>query len=181
MSATGQTRDEEFAAFAHARLPALMGTAVLLTGNREDAQDLVQTTLTKTFVHWRRIVNQENPDAYVRRILINVHLTWRRRLARITSFEPARREPLAPDAFSAVEERDSLRRALLSLPPRQRTAVILRHYEDLSEIETARVLGCSVGNVKSLTSRALTALRAFAPHASDADHELQLGVSGRNR
>lgn len=148
---------EQFVAGQHA---ALSRAAFLLTGERDAAQDLVQETLIRVLVQWRRVARADVPEAYARRILLNTFLGGRRR-----AWHREQPQALLPDRpgeagdYAAVDELDTLRRALLSLPPRQRAAVVLRHYEDRSEAQTAELLGCSVGNVKALTSRGLVALR----------------------
>ncbi|SCG16442.1 RNA polymerase sigma-70 factor, sigma-E family [Micromonospora echinofusca] len=151
--------DKEVTAFVRARYGALLRTAYLLCGDRGKAEDLVQTTLAKTVVVWPRLQRSEGVDHYVRRILVNTFVTWRRR--RSWWEQPLGRlmESQARDEYVGVEQRDLLRRALDGLPARQRAAVVLRFYEDLSEQDTAHVLGCSVGTVKSLSSRGLQTLR----------------------
>ncbi|MFC8851216.1 MULTISPECIES: SigE family RNA polymerase sigma factor [unclassified Micromonospora] len=151
--------DQEVTAFVRARYRPLLRTAFLLCGDRGKAEDLVQTTLAKTVVAWPRLQRSEGVDHYVRRILVNTFVTWRRR--RSWWEQPLGRlvESPARDEYVGVEQRDLLRRALEGLPARQRAAVVLRFYEDLSEQDTAHVLGCSVGTVKSLSSRGLQTLR----------------------
>jgi len=125
-----------------------------------DAQDLVQETLVKVLVDSRRVLAADDPVAYARRMLVNVFLSRRRRASSrevVTAAPPERPEPTG----DVVADRDLLRRALAAMPPRQRAAVVLRHYEDLSERQAAEVMGCSVGTVKSLTSRGLSALRGW--------------------
>ena len=154
-----QGRDA-FRAYVAARSPALMRTAYLLTGHRADAEDLLQTALAKTYLAWDRIQAREALDGYVRRVLVNTQTSrWRRRkLAEYpTDALPERRSER--DATEDVALHDALWTALAQLPKRQRAAVVLRYYEDLSEAETADVLGVSVGTVKSTTSRALIKLR----------------------
>lgn len=137
----------------------LLHAAYLLTGDRTRAQDPVQETVVRLLVSWRQVERATVPEAYARRVLLNTFLSGRRRHWR-------GEQPYAdvPDGRSAspyaeVDDHDALRRALLGLPARQRAAVVLRHYLDLSEAGTAELLGCSVGTVKSLTSRGLAALR----------------------
>ncbi|WP_203791643.1 SigE family RNA polymerase sigma factor [Paractinoplanes rishiriensis] len=151
--------DEEVTAFVRARYGSLLRTAFLLCGDRGKAEDLVQTTLAKTVVVWSRLQRSEGIDRYVQRVLVNTFVTstrrrswWERPLGRLV-------ESQAPDEYMGVEQRDLLRRALEGLPARQRAVVVLRFYEDLSEQDTARALGCSVGTVKSLSSRGLQTLR----------------------
>nr|WP_233600320.1 SigE family RNA polymerase sigma factor [Micromonospora sp. M71_S20] len=130
--------DKEVTAFVRARYGSLLRTAFLLCGDRGKAEDLVQTTLAKTVVAWSRLQHAECVDHYVRRILVNTFVTWRRR--RSWWEQPLGRlvERQARDEYVGVEQRDLLRRALDGLPARQRAAVVLRFYEDLSEQDSAR-------------------------------------------
>jgi len=151
-----------FDRYVRDRSPALLRTAFLLTGDRHRAEDLVQTTLTKVLDRWDGIAARGDPHAYLRTVLLRTALGWRRRKwegERPSSELPDRAE--ATDATATIDRRDRLRVALLGLPPRQRAAVVLRHYEDLSEADTAAVLGCSVGTVKSQTAKGLERLRAL--------------------
>jgi RNA polymerase sigma-70 factor (sigma-E family) len=134
-------------------------SAFLLCGDWQIAEDLVQESLARAAAHWHRIEQVSQPDAYVRRILVN---QARQRFRRRSSHErPADSlpEPGINDGAEARAGRDELMSALASLPVRQRAAVVLRYFEQLSEAETADALGCSVGTVKSQTSRALATLR----------------------
>lgn len=166
--------DEQITAFVRARYPRLLRTAYLLCGDRGKAEDLVQATLAKTVVAWSRLEHSEGIDHYVHRVMINAFVSsrrrrswWERPLDRFT-------ETRAPDQFAQVEQRDLLRRALDGLPARQRAAVVLRFYEDLSEQDAARVLGCSVGTVKSLSSRGLHSLRTrWAEVDAEAEQEVR--------
>jgi RNA polymerase sigma-70 factor (sigma-E family) len=160
-------RDSDFAAYLAARQPSLLRTAYLLTGNRHDAEDLVQTAFAKLYLSWDKVRDRGSIDGYVRRILVNEHNSlWRRAWKR--------REHAADDVvLHALEEPhhdlpdDGVGPALWdvvqTLPRRARAVVVLRYYEELSEAETAAVLGISVGTVKSQTSRAHAALRERAP------------------
>lgn len=156
-------RDADFAAFMTARQPALLRTAYLLSGNRADAEDLVQTALAKLYLAWDRVHSRDSVDAYVRRILVNEHNSlWRRPFKRREV--PTERLPEDPDDSRATAGHDeALWRFVQSLPRRQRAVIVLRYYEELTEAETAEVLGVSVGTVKSQASRALAALRERAP------------------
>lgn len=151
---------EDFRSYVAARSPALLRTAYALTGNRADAEDLLQTALTKTYLSWDRIREQEAVDGYVRRVVVNTRTSrWRRRRVdeRPVGELPERRAGF--DAAVDHDLHDALWTALSGLPQRQRAMVVLRYYEDLSEAETAAVLGVSVGTVTSATSRALVKLR----------------------
>jgi RNA polymerase sigma-70 factor (sigma-E family) len=151
---------EDFRSYVAARSPALLRTAYALTGNRADAEDLLQTALAKTYLSWERIREREALDGYVRRVMVNTQTSWWRRRKvdeRPTGELPER--PTGRDAAADLDLHDALWTALGTLPKRQRAMVVLRYYEDLSEAETAAVMGVSVGTVKSATSRALTRLR----------------------
>jgi RNA polymerase sigma-70 factor (sigma-E family) len=151
---------ETFDAYVAARYAALLRTAYLLTGNHHDAEDLVQTALVKAVGVWRRI--EDRPDAYVRRILVNENVSrWRRHRGRevLTDRTP---DAVVPDPGP---EALAMREALATLAPRQRAVVVLRYYEDLTERETAEVLGVAVGTVKSQARDALARLRALSGSA----------------
>ena len=155
--------DAEFADWMAARQTALVRTAYLLTGSQHGAEDLVQTTLTKLYLAWDRIADRQHVDAYARRALVNEHRsTWRRASRRLEVLSEA-----PPDTgHQAIEydgEREAVWRFVQSLPPRQRAVIVLRYYEDLSEAETADLLGISTGTVKSQASRALASLRERVP------------------
>ncbi|WP_052847412.1 SigE family RNA polymerase sigma factor [Streptomyces avicenniae] len=151
-----------FSSYVRARGPMLLRTARSLTSNPSDAEDLLQTALTKTYLAWDRIEDHRALDGYVRRALINTRTSqWRKR--RVDEYameelpEPDRRPDTDPAEQQAV--RDAMWRAIVKLPDRQRAMVVLRYYEDLSEASTAELLGVSVGTVKSAVSRALAKLR----------------------
>ncbi len=153
---------EDFRSYVATRSPALLRTAYLLTGNRSDAEDLLQTALAKTYLAWGRIRDREAVDGYVRRVMVNTQTSiWRRR--RVDE-RPTDVVPDVPgrDSTADADLHDALWTALAGLPKRQRAALVLRYYEDMSEAETAAVLGVSVGTVKSQASRALAALRRDA-------------------
>jgi RNA polymerase sigma-70 factor (sigma-E family) len=148
----------DFDAFVGARSSALLRTAYLLTRDHALAEDLLQTALAKAWFAWRRIDGE--PEAYVRRILVNTYATWWRRRWNGEHATDELPEP-APtgDVHAHSDASHDLWSALGRLPRKQRAVVVLRYFEDLTETETARVLGCSVGNVKSQASRALAKLR----------------------
>ena len=150
--------DDDFRDFVRARSPALLGTAYALTGDRGLAEDLLQTALLKTYRHWREVGRSDRPEAYVRRVMANQRISWwrRRRVAEHGGTVPDRAGP----SPYPVEDRDELWRALQQLPPRTRAVLVLRYWEDLAEADVARILGCSVGSVKSQASRGLHRLRA---------------------
>ncbi len=151
---------EEFRQYVAARSAALLRTATLLTGDRGLAEDLVQTALARTYLSWGRIRDREAVDAYTRRVLVTTYATWWRRKWR--GEVPAGRLPdrAGPDPYAQVESGAALRAALARLPRRMRAVVVLRYWDDLSEAEVARLLGCSTGTVASQASRGLAKLRA---------------------
>ncbi|GHA19208.1 SigE family RNA polymerase sigma factor [Streptomyces echinoruber] len=152
-----------FASYVKARQPVLLRTARSLTANPSDAEDLLQTALAKTYLAWGRIADHRAVDGYVRRALLNTRTSqWRKR--RVDEFvcdELPEPEPVAgaDDPAERQALHDAMWRAITRLPARQRAMVVLRYYEDLSEAQTAEVLGVSVGTVKSAVSRALAKLR----------------------
>jgi RNA polymerase sigma-70 factor (sigma-E family) len=160
---------EEFVAGASTRLLTL---ALLLTGRqRAEAEDLLQDVLERAYRRWSRIIRNGGPEPYVRQMLVNAAVDRGRRL---------RRRPEAPLAVDVADraavdqagqhaDRDLLLRALAGLPPRQRAVLVLRYFEDLSEAQTAAVLGCSAGTVKSQASRALSRLRELTAASDDPD------------
>jgi RNA polymerase sigma-70 factor (sigma-E family) len=159
---------EDFVADATA---GLLRTAYLITGDAGHAEDLVQETLFKVARRWSRVLSMESPRAYARRILVNAALDGAKRRSRhraelaVVMTPPGDPPPWvsAPSsrAFAVVDHRLELVRALGALPPRQRAALVLRYFDDLSESEVASTLHCSVGTVKSTTSRALEKMRAL--------------------
>jgi len=149
--------DDAFREFAEQRLDALVRFGWALTGNRDDAHDLVQTALTRTALAWPRVRRKDNPEAYVRRAMVRTHMnSWRRRPALDIDLI----EVIDLDDHAAGDaERDAVWRALQQLPPRQRAVVVLRYYDDLPEADIAELLGCSRGTVKSQCAKALAKLR----------------------
>lgn len=151
-----------FSSYVRARGPGLLRTARSLTANPCDAEDLLQTALAKTYVAWERIEDHRALDGYVRRALLNTRTSqWRKRKVDEFACEelPEREAFPAPDPAEQQSLHDAMWRAVLKLPDRQRAMVVLRYYEDLSEAQTAEVLGVSIGTVKSAVSRALGKLR----------------------
>ena len=155
---------EGFSEFVVARQAALLRTAYLLTGHAQDAEDLVQTTLVKVVPQWRRI--RDNPEPYVRRVLVNENVSrWRRRRWREQSTDEL------PETLAAepdVAELVAVRHALATLAPRQRAVLVLRYYEGLSEAEIAATLGVAPGTVKSQARDGLARLRQALPAEEDA-------------
>jgi RNA polymerase sigma-70 factor (sigma-E family) len=161
-----QARDEEFQAFVIGRWPRLMRTAFLLTGEQHAAEDLVQSTLEQVYVAWRKVGSADDPEAYVRRVMINAHARKHRRrlrefLAPKDDSGLAHEQPDAGDRISQADDRNALLKALAQLPARQREAVVLRYWEDLTETQAAEAMGCSVGAVKSNAAKGIAKLRAI--------------------
>lgn len=154
--------DTEFHEFVVMRGRSLLHAAYLLTGNLADAEDLVQSALAKTYQAWNRIQDRKALDGYVRRAMVNTHISWwRRRKVDEYPTDDIPDQPVA-DTSASSEIRDSLRRAIDRLPQRMRAAVVLRFFEDMTEAEVADVLGVSQGTVKSTVSRAVAKLRSDA-------------------
>ncbi|MCL7423506.1 SigE family RNA polymerase sigma factor [Streptomyces sp. YS415] len=168
-------RDEEFRSFVTGRWPRLMRTAFLLTGEQHAAEDLVQSTLEQVYVAWRRVGSADEPDAYVRRVMINSHARKHRRrlkefLAPKDDSGLVREVPDTGDRIAQADDRNALLTALAQLPPRQREAVVLRYWEDLTETQTAQAMGCSVGAVKSNAAKGIAKLRAIPGLAETVTH-----------
>jgi RNA polymerase sigma-70 factor (sigma-E family) len=144
------------------RSGSLLRMALLLTRNLADAEDLVQAALAKTYQAWDRIEDRNALDGYVRRAMVNTHISWwrRRRLEEYPTDEVP--DQAVADHAGDIELSDPLRRALDRLPSRMRAAVVLRYCEDMSEAEVAQALGISQGTVKSTVSRAVAKLRIDA-------------------
>ncbi|MFI7574553.1 SigE family RNA polymerase sigma factor [Micromonospora sp. NPDC049497] len=161
---------ESFHEFVVQRSPALSRRAYLLTGDHQLAEDLLQTSLARTYRHWRRI-RDGDPEAYVRRVMYHQQVSWwrRRRLAERLDPEPTDRP--GDDHSDTTALRLTLAAALRQLTPRQRAVVVLRFYEDLTETQVAEVLGCSVGTVKRHGHDAVRRLRAIAPDLVDGTAE----------
>jgi RNA polymerase sigma-70 factor (sigma-E family) len=151
--------DEGFEAFVRARSSALLRTSVLLTGDVHHGQDLLQEALWRTHRHWSAA--SDNPEAYVRTVLVNLsHDRYRRAVRRVReTVLNATASYSSNDAVAELVERQELFQALRALPARQRATLVLRFWEDLSIQQTADLLGCSTGTVKSTTSKALLRLR----------------------
>ena len=151
--------EDAFQAFVIARTPALSRTAYLLTGDAHLAEDLVQAALFKAARSWHRI--EDSPEAYVRRILYTQNVSWWR--ARRHLRETALSTYDAPAASADADLRLTLEEALGRLTTRQRTVLVLRYFEDLTEVQVSDVLGIGSGTVKSITRQALGRLRVLAP------------------
>jgi RNA polymerase sigma-70 factor (sigma-E family) len=178
---TASGDDPSFRDYVRSRRHALLRTAYLLTGNVADAEDLVQSALTKTYVAWNRIQDRSALDGYVRRAIVNTHISWwrRRRLEEYPTDEIP--DQAVVDEPESSEMQESLRRAIDRLPQRMRAAVLLRYYDDMTEAEVAEVLGVSLGTVKSTVSRAMAKLRIDAelqPELPGPPHNLRADTPG---
>ena len=151
--------DERFRLFVREQWGPLTRTAYLLTGDRGTSEDLVQSALEKTHRHWGRILRRDAPEVYVRRVMVNTAISWRRRRRVAELPLLAADSAPAPDDYDRAESRQQILLALRQLPPKTRAILVLRYFEDLSEADIARVLGCSTGSVKSQASRGLARLR----------------------
>lgn len=154
--------DAEFTEFVRTRSVALLRTAYLLTGDRGHAEDLLQTALTKVYVSLGRIREPQAVESYVRRTLVTTATTWWRTKSRRSErlWADGFPDPGTPARTEEVDERARIWALVQQLPVRQRAIIVLRYYEDLTEAQTAAVLGCAVGTVKAQTHRALTRMRA---------------------
>ncbi|WP_219509708.1 SigE family RNA polymerase sigma factor [Nonomuraea ceibae] len=166
-------RHDGFREFVLARQQALMRTAYLLTGDAHLAEDLLQSVLAKVVGQWGKLSRGGSPEAYIRKSLINQYISWRRRSRPELPSADVPQHGASYD--DATLDRIVLRQALARLTPRQRAVIVLRFWEDLTEAQTAEVLRCSIGNIKSQTHHALTRLRTIAPELahllSDAEIE----------
>jgi RNA polymerase sigma-70 factor (sigma-E family) len=161
-----------FEDYASEQSDALLRLAYVLTRDVHQAEDLAQITLISAYRHWSKVRTARSPDAYLRRMLVHAHLDFHRRHssterpADLTSWEPATNEP---DLADALVTRDQIRAALDGLPPRARTALVLRYYADLDDAGVAEAMGIGVGSARATISRALAMLRAS--HALNASEE----------
>lgn len=168
--------NEQFRAFVSAQAGPLLRTAFLLTSDRGLAEDLVQSALCTTYLHWNKVMRYDRPEAYVRKVMLNERRSfWRRRKGEeLTAVPPDRG---LPDAANVIGVRDELWTELRRLAPRTRAVVVLRYWEDRSEAQTADLLGCSVGTVKKLASVGLARLREYLG-PDDADTCYPIGPRG---
>ncbi len=156
-----------FEEFAAARLPAVLRFAAVLTGDRSLAEDVVQEVLIRASRRWEAIAGLDRPEAYVRKMIVNEYVSWRRRSWRLVPSGAgtevdgrlAPDDRLAPDPAAGHAERQAILAELARLPARQRAVIVLRYYEGLSDTEIADALGCAPGTVRGYASRALALLR----------------------
>lgn len=162
MDVREQRARSEFEAFAVAEIDGLLRYAVMLTGDRELARDLVQDVMLKAFAQWGRVARADQPRLYVRKMVTHAFLSWRRRLSVRNVVFDRTGTPLSGsivDHASAVVDHDDVWRRLSRLPRQQRAVLVLRYYERLTDGEIAGVLGCAPGTVRGYASRALATLR----------------------
>jgi RNA polymerase sigma-70 factor (sigma-E family) len=162
--ATGQPGhpgvDTAFDAWVEARVTALLRFAYLVTGSQHAAEEAVQAALASACERWSRVRRTTDPDAYVRRMVVNAHVSgWRRSGRRELSVAEVRGSAHVEDPAESVARDDAVWRVCEGLPRQQRAAVVLRYYEDLEYDEIAAVLGCSAGTARSHVHRALAAMR----------------------
>ena len=157
--------EEDYREFVGSRAASLHRTAFVLCGDWQLADDLVQETFVHVYRHWRRVQRADNQNAYVKRILINeFNRHWQRYGGLPVRADTDHPDVAVPDVSDEVVNRADLLRALLTLPARQRATVVLRYLEGMSERETAAVMRCSAGTVKSQTARALNTLEGCLKH-----------------
>lgn len=156
--------EASFTRWATDRQLALLRTAVLLTGDHHRAEDLVQDALAKVAARWSRLRDQ-HPDAYARQVIVRTNISWWRKRRHEVVGDPG--EAAVGGGEPLVDRRLLLDQALGRLTPRQRSTVVLRYYDDLSERETAEILGVSVGTVKSTTHDALRRMRDSSPELAE--------------
>jgi RNA polymerase sigma-70 factor (sigma-E family) len=162
-----------FEEYVTARGDALVRFARLLTGDPHRAEDLVQEALAKAYLRWRRILATEQPDAYLRRMVVNGSRSWWRRRTNRETPTDSPSDRAAPGRMETdTVERDEMWRRIVVLPQRQRAVLVLRYYEDLDDAAIAEVLGCSAATVRTHAMRALNTLRAYAGNETP---------TGRNR
>ena len=167
----GSGAEAEFSAFVHRRWPQLVRLGFVLTGDACLGEDLAQTALARVYAAWPRICRSGDPDAYVRRVMVNANRSRFRKRRVAEQLTGAVPEPPPADATRASDDRVALLAALMGLPPRQRSVVMLRFWLDMTETQVAEELGCSVGTVKSQASRALTTLRTSSGLVGEVGRE----------
>ncbi|WP_035873605.1 SigE family RNA polymerase sigma factor [Kitasatospora cheerisanensis] len=154
--------DDEFRAFIVGAWPWLLRTAYLLTGDQHAAEDLAQSAAERTCAAWSKVRRADDPHSYVRRIMVNQHARrWRRRAPEVL-VEAVPDTARSDDGYARADQRRALLAALAALPPRQREAVVLRHWEDLSDSQAAAAMGCSTGAVRSHAAKGIAKLRETA-------------------
>jgi RNA polymerase sigma-70 factor (sigma-E family) len=164
--AAARSSSVTFEEFASTRLGPLVRYATVLTWDPHLAEDIIQDVLVRAQARWSRIGRLDAPEAYVKRMVLNEFLSWRRRAARAVPLSGDMLDavaPPAPDGATACDERDAALRLIATLPPKQRAAIALRFYEDMSHEQIADLLSCRTVTVRTHISRALATLRAALP------------------
>ncbi|AGZ43914.1 SigE family RNA polymerase sigma factor [Actinoplanes friuliensis] len=171
MRGDSRTGDEPYVGYVTARLPALQRAAFLLCGgDAHQADDVVQATITRLYQHWKRVSRSDNVDAYVHRMLVHAVIDSKRHSWSRVQLVGRPPEATGHDPHAGVDERGSLVAALRSLPPRQRAVLVMRFLLDRPIDEVAEALDCSVGTVKSQSSRGLDALRSMLATIEERGH-----------
>lgn len=158
----------DFEAFIEAEIPRLLTFAALIGAARDNAWDLVQETLVRVGLQWTTLDRSRDPHAYAEKVLLNLHISKWRKLRRELPLGPPSDGQVDLPGFEAIEDRQELMEALRALPTGQRAVVILRYFDDRTERETAEILGCSVGTIKSQHAKALEKLRRFLMPRGDS-------------
>ena len=160
----GERVHDDFESYVAARGPALLRLAYVLTGNAADAQDVVQDALSRALPRWDRVAAADDVDAYVRRMVVNAHVSWWRRFRRRESPVEQVRDSVVP---GPGPDDSGLWQACAALPRDQRVAVVLRYYEDLGYAQIAALTGCAEATARSRVFRGLAALRALLDEEDD--------------
>jgi RNA polymerase sigma-70 factor (sigma-E family) len=173
---------EEFTSFARDRTQALLRSAYLLTGDQHLAEDLVQASLARTYLAWRRIEESGNAEAYARRVMYHLQVSWwrRRRIPESITGDLPEPRRYGTDVTDTTDVRLMLLAALRKLPPKQRAVLVLRFFEDRTEAEAAEILDVRIGTIKSQTARGLARLRAVAPELAHLYHEEEPRMATHN-
>jgi RNA polymerase sigma-70 factor (sigma-E family) len=166
-----------FEAFVAARLAALVRFAAVLAGDPNTAQDVVQEALIRAYARWSRIEAMDQPEAFVRRMIVTEYLSWRRRFTRRRALGAAavgaRAQHIVDDHADASADRTDVLRRLAQLPRHQRAVLVLRYYEGMSTGQIADVLGCSAGAIRTYHSRAMSTLRVAAARDEHIDERMK--------
>ena len=169
-----EAEEDDFANFVHYEQPRLFRTAYLLTGDYQRAEDVVQAAMTKVYLHWPRVRVMEQPGAYARRAVVNQTVSWwRRRSSGELPMSWVGDQGESADGADVLAERNEIWHAVRRLPPRQRAVIVLRFYEDLTEVEVAAALDISVGTVKSHSHTACNRLAEVLGEVSETSEEGQ--------
>ena len=161
---------DEFDEFVRTKRGALVRSAYLLTGDRDLAEDLVQSALARTHRAWSRLAEPANAEAYTRKVMYHLQVSWWRRNRIVESMTEETVEPRptgGPGEATGLTNRMTIHGALAKLSPKQRAVLVYRYFEDRSEAETADLMGVHIGTVKSQTAKALVRLRAVAPELAE--------------